>query len=110
LAVWDPESETAGKISAYAGLMENGQRLPKTQISDSNAPTQGETEQLCQLLKAYWVAQGFLGIKCWPELKADAAYGAKLWVVCSNIGPTGYPPRKAAGEAPVNASTRKSDE
>lgn len=105
MAFGELESETAGKISVYAGLMENDRRLPKAQISGSNAPTQGETEQLCQLLKAYWVAQGFLGIKCWPELKADAAYGAKLWVVCSNIGPTGYPP----GEVPVNSSIRKSD-
>ena len=56
--------------------------------------TKHEASTQANLLEAYWLRQGYRGIRVWLERRKDTDDAAEGWEIRSNIGPHGYPPKE----------------
>ena len=67
--------------------------MSKPRVRPAPATEEG-TNKLCELIKEYWIKQGFTYIKATAELRSirSGKVKASYWVISSNIGPKGYPP------------------
>lgn len=62
--------------------------------------TQRSAQRLARRIASYWRERGYDGIKTTLEKQTvewlDDRENAPIWIVKTNIGPRGYPPRQAA--------------
>lgn len=64
------------------------QDIPISQADRSRAYREAD------VIEMYWIAHGYYGIKTEVIYTPHGSKHAPTWGVRSNIGPTGYPPRR----------------